>query len=383
MGKIFGRLRDEVARPDIDRLLDKSWRAYYATATVLSVKKPVASDEEIALSVPTHVIAHHLARFWFYPTLLGAFLLGCFVPSLGQAMNRLDVLPYLVGAAFFLNGFTLSTRSLLGSFRQWRILLAAVLLIFLIAPGLMFLLCHYLPGGQSPLGQGFQLVALVPTMLVSAVVLTRTARGNGALALFLTVMANLLAILLVPPLIALTLGSSGSTLHIADTSLTLVGTVLLPTLLGQYARVHLQTWAVRHERPIGILSQSTILLFILIGLGALPHGQIAGRSWLPVIGGVLAFRVLLLGLGWLAGLLLRLDGAARKALTFCSSQKSMVFTVLLWERLYAHRGALYGLVLLPGILFYIVELVTDSILAQWWAMKSEGRRVKSESSETF
>jgi predicted Na+-dependent transporter len=321
--------------------------------------------------MPSAIPSSFLARYWFYLAILLVFLLGRSVPAIGQEMTRLGLLPYLVAVAFLLNGFTLSTESLFGSVRQWRILLAVALLVFVISPGMMLLLRHCLPGGASPLGQGFQLVALVPTMLVSAVVLTRTARGNGALALLLTVMANLLAILLIPPLIAFTLGSAGIKLHIADTSLNLVVTVLLPTLLGQCARLFWPVWAERYARFVGVLSQTTILLFVLIGLAALPSAHLAAGIWWLVIAGVLSFRVLLLALGWLSGMAIRIDGPARKALTFCSSEKSMVFVVLLWERLYAHRGAEYGLVVLPGILFYLIELVTDSMLAQWWRHRAE------------
>jgi predicted Na+-dependent transporter len=83
--------------------------------------------------------------------------------------------------------------------------------------------------------------------------------------------------------------------------------------------------------------------------------------------------LLLLCFGWLTGIALNIDVAARKALTFCSSEKSMVFVILLWERLYAHLGVKYCIVVLPGILFYIIELITDSVLAQWW-----GHRVDDE-----
>jgi predicted Na+-dependent transporter len=311
-------------------------------------------------------VARGCVRFWFYLAILCVFALGWFVPAIGREMNRVGLLPYLVAIAFFLNGFTLSTQSLIGSFRQWRILLVTALLVFIVAPLIMFALCALLPNGHSPLGQGFQLVALVPTMLVSAMVLTRTARGNGALALFLTVMANLLAIILIPPLIAFTLGASGVKLPIADTSLNLMITVLLPTVLGQVARRCWPVWAVRHERKVSILSQCTILLFILIGFAALPREHFSVQLWVLVIAGVLGFRLLLLSLGWLGGKIIRIDAASCKALTFCSSEKSMVFVILLWERLYASRGPLYGLAVLPGILYYLIELVTDSTLAQWW-----------------
>jgi predicted Na+-dependent transporter len=321
------------------------------------------------------MIPRHLARNWFYLAIVCAFSVGWGVPVLGEWMKALGVTPYLVAVAFFFNGFTLSTDSLLGSLREWRILLINALLIFIISPALMWGVRALLPGGNSLLGQGFQLVALVPTMLVSAVVLTRTAKGDGAVALYLTVFANLLAILLVPPLLLLTLGSFGARLNIAETSLNLLITVLVPTILGQAARNRFPKWAHAHAGQISTLSMCTILLFIITGLSALPHGHLSVGIWLLVIGGVLLLHLALLAIGRLAGRAWRVPEPACRALTFCSSQKSMVFVILLWERLYAHRGAAYGIVVLPGILYYVMELITDSVLAQWWGHR-QGRRAK-------
>ncbi|HEX2951875.1 MAG TPA: bile acid:sodium symporter, partial [Armatimonadota bacterium] len=207
-------------------------------------------------------IADLLTKYWYYLGIVMMFLVGWIQPSIGLWMKSIGMTPYLVAIAFFLNGFALSTESLLGSLKQWRVLCAALGITFGIAPLIVLAVRHLIPGGNTLLAEGFQIVSLVPTLFVSAVVLTRMARGNAAVALYLTITSNLLAIIVAPLLIKLTLGASGENLHLASTTVSMLFTVLLPTLLGQLARRHWEAWAERHAKFITVLSQCTILIFI-------------------------------------------------------------------------------------------------------------------------
>lgn len=307
-----------------------------------------------------------MARYWYYLGIVGMFLLGWVHPSLGLWLKSVGVTPYLVGAAFFLNGFALSPASLLGSLRQWRILCLALLTTFVGSPALVWAARHLLPGGDGLIAQGFQLVSLVPTLFVSAVVLTRLAKGNAAVALYLTVASNLLAIVTAPALVLLTLGTSGLSLNLTGTAVSMVFTVLLPTLAGQFARVRWKAWAERHAGLITVASQCTILAFIVTGVSALPRSVLSPSVVLYALAGGVALHLALIGLGRLGAQLIHAAEPDRRALIFCSAEKSFVFDVLLCERLFAGDSTSFGLVLLPGIVYYLLELTIDSFLAQWW-----------------
>ncbi len=313
-----------------------------------------------------------LTKYWFYFALLTAFIFGWYLPGAGGALKQGGLLPWLVAGAFFLNGFILATDEVLRSIREWRALAFTLVSSFVVAPALVLLVRTWLPGGETPLAQGFQLLAVVPTMLVSTVVLTRIARGNAALALFLTVATNLLAIIIVPVLLLLTLGASNISLDIPAITTNLLLTVLLPTVAGQLARHRWHAWAVRYQRVISVLSQCVILLFIIIAMVDIPRGNITPATWLITIGGALLLHITLLIGSASAGVGFRFDTPSRRALTFCGAQKSMAFFVILYDRVYAtHPG--FGLVVLPAIVFYVIELSLDSVLAQRWGA-SEGRK---------
>ncbi|MHB9024762.1 MAG: bile acid:sodium symporter [Armatimonadota bacterium] len=312
-----------------------------------------------------------LARSWFYLALLLCFVLGRYVPQVGVWLKEIGSTPYLVAFAFFLNGLTLSTESLLVGWRQGGVLLASLLLIFVISPGLVLLTVQFLPGGQSPLADGFVLLAAVPTTLVSAVVLTRVAGGNAAVALQITVLANLLAIGVVPQLMRFTLGASGVALDAWGITANLALTVLLPTVAGQLVRLRWKHAIDRQERLLGVLAQISVLAFLLIGFSALPQSGVSPRIWAIVIGGGLALHLVLLLAGAASSNLLRATPEIRRALILSTAQKSLVITVFLWQRLLMPLGPAYAIAILPGITYYVIELTLDSILAQWWGQRKQ------------
>ena len=261
-----------------------------------------------------------LARNWFYLALVLLLLAALLAPGLGRGISGLGITSYLVAFAFLLNGFTLSTESLRENLHHWYVAVPAVLIAFGLSPVLALVMRQVIPGGQAPVWVGFQMVAAVPTMLVSAVIITRMAGGNGTVALYLTVTTNLLAIIVIPPLLLFTLRLSG--VNLWGTSGNLLLTVLLPTVVGQLANRRWPRLALAHARPIGIVSQCVILLFIVIGAAQLPHTHQAVRLPLPiVILASLVHHLLLLLSGQATGKLLRLDLPTRYALGFCASQK--------------------------------------------------------------
>ena len=312
-------------------------------------------------------------RGWFYLAILGAFAWGWWQPGAGQWMKTVGVTPYLVAFAFLLNGLSLTPAALLGSLRKWPLLVVSLLLAFVLPPALVLLARHWLPGGDAPLAAGFQLLSVMPTTLVSAVILTQLAGGNGALAFLLTVVANLAAIAVVPTVMRVTLGAAGAQLDLPGAILSLVVTVLLPTLAGQVIRWRTGDRVDRHRRPLGVVSQLSILVFITLGMASLPRGEISAAVWQYVILGSLLLHLLLLGLADGAGRLLQAEPADRRALIFATAQKTLVLAIFLSERLLLPLGARYAIAVLPAITYYVIELALGSLLAQWWGHTAVAR----------
>lgn len=316
-------------------------------------------------SSPWSHILRWLAHTWFYFALFAVFCLGWFVPEVGIWMKQVKATNYLIAAAFFLNGLTLSTRTLVSNLRQWKVLLVAMGVIFGVTPLLILAARQAVPAEYAILAVGFQLLSGVPTTLVSAVVLTRIARGNTAIALYITVLANVLSVVVVPLVLFFTLRLDAPPQLFIDTAISLLLLVLLPTVVGQAVRPYIHGWVTKHIKMLGVISQCTILLFIITGLSALPT-EIPGIIWGAVFALALVMHGGMLGLGHLAGKLLRSDTATRRALTLSTAQKSLILTVFLYSQLLLPLGEKFSLAVLPGIAYYIIELALDSIIAERW-----------------
>jgi len=307
-----------------------------------------------------------LGRSWFYLALAAAFGVGWRAPALGKGMDAVGMMPYLVALTFLLNGLTLSAESLLGGLRQWPLLAVGMLNTFLLPVAVVALAFRLLPGGDALLGIGFLMLAVTPTTLVSAVVLTRLAGGNGATALYLTVLANLLAIIVVPLLMRAVLPAGGQVVLWA-TALKLAYTVLLPTIAGQLLRLVVHRWADGHRRLLSVISQLILLLFIVNGMAALPHRELSPAIWGGVLLGAVLLHALLLLTAAGGGHLLRADAPTRRAFTLSTSEKSLAVAVVLRAQLFPALG---GLVLLPAIVYYVAQLVIDNVLAHRWGKAS-------------
>jgi len=305
-----------------------------------------------------------LDRHWFYFALGMALALGWLVPAWGHWMDDIGMMPYLVAFAFFLNGLALSMESLLGNLRHWRLLLLSLLNIFIVPLLVTALALRLLPGVDSTLQIGFLMLAVMPTTLVSAVVLTRIAGGNGALALYITVLANVLAVMLVPVLMRASLPAiADQQIALWGTVWKLVYTVLLPTVGGQALRVGLHAWADRHRRALGVVSQVSLLLFVINGMAALPHHALSPALWGGVLLAGTLLHLLLLGVAEGAGRLFRLDLPTRRAFSLSTSEKSLAVAVALSKQLFPALG---GMVLFPAIVYYVAQLIIDNLLAYRW-----------------
>ncbi len=192
------------------------------------------------------------------------------------------------------------------------------------------------------------------------------AKGNAALALYLIVSSNLLAIIVAPLLIKLTLGASGAGLDIKASVTNMFFTVMLPTAIGQISRSRWEMWAHDHAKLITTISQCTILIFIITGISALSKSAISASVALTALSLGLVLHTVLLSIGRLAGHVLRAKQPERRALIFCTAQRSFVFNILLCEHVFHGHSAEFGLAVLPGIIYYLIALTVDSIIAQWW-----------------
>jgi predicted Na+-dependent transporter len=86
-----------------------------------------------------------------------------------------------------------------------------------------------------------------------------------------------------------------------------------------------------------------------------------GALWQPIVL-MGALHGVMLAVNWFLGRLLRLDRPNHKALVFVSSQKALTVSSLVWAAYFAD----YPLAIIACIVFHLLQIIADTLLAQFW-----------------
>jgi sodium/bile acid cotransporter 7 len=316
-----------------------------------------------------------LKRHWFLICLGLLAPAGLAFPECGKAIGDSRAPPILVATTLFVSGLTLDTRRLARQLTNARAIALGLLSTYAAAPALAFLLAHILgpaggeAGGIDPFFlQSVMIAASQATTLASAIALTTVARGDQELALVLTVASNAATMVLTPLVLRLTLGGETS-FQIGAMMQRMALIIILPVGLGQVARAFL--WSALAHRPhlLRLVPQMIILSFVYTGASTaaaeLKQEPTLALRFLAIAAGL---HALLLLWTYGAATLLRLPDAARTAIVFCGSQKTLPNGIYLWRTFFPQNPS--GAVAL--VLYHILQLVTDTLLAPWFGREGRG-----------
>ena len=166
---------------------------------------------------------------------------------------------------FLISGLTLRPKEVKAAFKHWPGAAYGLVAILGITPCLGFAARRV---GLHPeeFSIGLAIFCVVPTTLGVGVALTATAKGNQALALFLTVATNFLAVATTPFLLQAVLSGSGR-VNVDPVSLVvkLIITVLVPTALGLLtcaASQRIASWVQQHKVAMGLFSHTNLAMII-------------------------------------------------------------------------------------------------------------------------
>lgn len=279
-----------------------------------------------------------------------------------------------IALLFFLYGARLAPKAALAGARNGRLHLLVFLSTFLLFPALGLGARALFPGLLTPpLWTGVILLCVLPSTVQSSVAFTSIARGNVPAALCAATVSNLAGILLTPVLAGLLL-SSGSGGLSARMLGDIVLQLLLPFVAGQALRPVLGTWAERNRRLLGMVDRGSILLVVYT---AFSEGMVAG-IWHQLDLAML-LRLALVNAGLLAAVLASTALAGRWAgfaradeitLVFCGSKKSLASGLPMASVLFA--GGTVGLIVLPLMLFHQLQLMVCAALARRYAAENRG-----------
>jgi sodium/bile acid cotransporter 7 len=322
-----------------------------------------------------------LARRWFLLLLAVGLVAACTRP--GWLRPATDLLPLrpVVALSLFLMAWTLEGRRLWQAAARPAPALYALAVSAAALPALAWLAGLLFP--VPDLRLGLLLIAAVPCTLSSAVLWTRLAGGNEALALLVTVLTNGLGWLVAPAWLLLATGVEAAP-DAADMMGRLAVLLVLPVAVGQGVRLVPAVARVvnRHLVLNGVVTRLLVAaVLVKAAVDAIDH---AGRIplHLLLLSGLAAVLLHLAGwgLGYAGGRALGFARADCAAVAFAGSQKTLPLALYLFAAYYVEQ---YPLAVAPPVLYHVGQLVIDSFLADGLARRPEGDHASAQDTEAF
>ncbi len=312
-----------------------------------------------------------LIGHWFLFILAAAVVVTLVAPgAVRPATDYLEPRP-TIALSMFLMAWTMPTRTLVVELRAPYASAWAVVLSYGLVPLFAWLLGSFAPDNVRI---GLILVATAPCTLASAVLWTRMAGGNEAVAL-MTVMGTTFTswFLTTAWLYALT----GTEFSLDATAMMqdLVLSLIVPVIVGQILRlVPALAWIADHKKiALSIMSQCLVLAMVLKA-GVSAGEKLQGAAGWAVPGIFLwsivlavALHLLALASGLFTSRWLGFDRGRQIAVGFSASQKTLQVSLMLYEQYFKDQ---YPFAVMPLLFYHVGQLLLDTIIARRLAARN-------------
>ncbi len=317
-----------------------------------------------------------IKRHGYMLSLVAAAILGLIFPEPGSkgGVLRLDTVTQLgVMLVFFLHGANLAPKNLRQGVTNWRLHLFVQGTTYIFFPLLGALI--FIGGRQflpTDLLLGLFYLCALPSTITSSVAMTALARGNIAGAIFNATLSGLIGMLITPVLMSLVMNTSGHTLPLLPSILSVMQTLLLPFICGQLLRPLLVNLLTRWRGVVTLLDRAVIVLIVLASFCESSKAQV--WSSYPLASMLLLFAItalLLVVVLFLTTQFARALGFSRPdeiAAVFCGSKKSLANGMPMANVLLAGHAGL-GVLVLPMMIYHQLQLLVCSVLAQRYAVR--------------
>ncbi len=300
--------------------------------------------------------------------LIITFIIAWFLPEPGTYLKQIGLIPWMVITIFLINGYQTNLSELPRDKTFFSALIVGGLISLIISPlvGLGMSTLFSLPAGFA---LGLIVKATVPPTLSTCIVMTQLSNGYPLWALIMTVALNIVGVFTIPFMLGLTL-DNGADISIEPLPLLqkLMLLVLLPFILGLLAKRVMSLnpkHVVLQYLPSGCviatvwmaLSESSEILY-----------QIEPLSLVKIALAALSVHFILMGLSVIASLLLKLDPAAKLAMLFTVSQKTLPVAVSVLTAM--NLDIPVGEAVLVCVTFHFLMLFCDSMIAPKLKLKS-------------
>lgn len=308
-------------------------------------------------------MTNFIKKHWFFVGIAVAAVLAFCVPGLGLFVREYKILKIGIFLAFLITGMTLDTSDVVRQLKDFRVLIAAIFSSLFFFPCVTYFAANLAFPSHPDFVIGAIIIATVPVTIASGTVMTGMARGNIPLSLFICVLCNGVAIFTIPPLLNIFVSvTEPIELPVMQMMLSLVTTILLPTVIGQFLRPQGQKIIKAHKTKISIFNQSVVLLIIFNAVASSTAKLIeAGSAIIYVFLFMIILHNCFLLFNYRLAKMIKLDRPSVAAFTIHTSQKTLTVSYLVWA---GYLADAFPMALIPCIGYHLTQSICDTILAE-------------------
>ncbi len=336
-----------------------------------------------SLSNPSSAsMTHFLRRHWFLFALIIVLITGFrMAGSLGPIADAASSRNAIVMVTLFCVALPIAQRDLVAASRRPAPALLACAVSLILLPLAAWAL---MPALRPEWAIGLIVVAAAPGTIASAAVWSRQAGGNEMVAVSVTLITNILCFVVTPFWLSLTtspyIASLVMTQEVNDNAASSVGIsfsataikllllVVLPMAAAQWARrfYGIARWADAQRSWLSIISQCGILCIVLVGAVQCGQQMSTHKAKASAVGPTdFAALALLLSAFYLAAFFgawtlaksFKMDPQDAIGVAFSGSQK----TLMVGLQVALMAGG--GLIIIPMVMYHVLQLVIGAILA--------------------
>jgi sodium/bile acid cotransporter 7 len=336
-----------------------------------------------------NIIRKQIGLDGFIVMLIAMIVLARLWPQVGakdSALRLSDIANVGVSLIFFFYGLRLSPKKLLEGISNWRLHLVVHSTTFLLFP--MIVLAMRLLFGSSineTIWLGIFFLACLPSTVSSAVVMVSIAGGNIPAAIFNASLSMLIGVFITPLFMGIYMGASTGSFDLEPIIIKLLLQVLLPVVLGILLNSRFGAFAEKHSKQLRYFDQSIILMIVYTAFcESFTEKVFDDYSWVFLLklgAGMVALFYSVYGIVYVLSRLLHFNREDKITAQFCGSKKSLVHGTVMSKVLFAHNPNM-GIILLPIMMYHALQLITVSIIAQWFARRKTENSTQSYSRKT-
>ncbi|MFC3097670.1 bile acid:sodium symporter [Alteraurantiacibacter palmitatis] len=295
-----------------------------------------------------------------------AILLASFLPVSGEGKAAAQIVAdAAIFLLFLLNGLRLPRRDVAVGIANWRFL----------SP--LFLWCFFGMGAAgwalwqaglallpTQVALGFLFLGVLPSTVQSATAYSSLAGGNVAISVVAAAVLNVAGVFVTAPLLALMAGGAGPGIDLAG--LERIATILLlPFAIGQVLQNRFGGLVKERRSLVSWMDRSAIAIAVYVAFSsAVEQGLwslVGPAQWAVLLAFVATFLAIGFGGAWWLGGAVGLARAQRISFLFAGAQKSIALGAPLASVMFP--PALAGLILLPVLVYHLLQLVLSAPLA--------------------